>query len=104
MAITKKRLALLQQLEHIIGNEIYNPKIQNRGSGGVLESEGRRYRYPLTFQNDSGELLKGAVFYGHLPTNVQMTGYYAFGSNHLHILHALDKVVTYLQEHNSLQV
>ncbi|WP_124552186.1 hypothetical protein [Methylophilus methylotrophus] len=47
--------ALLIELEKIVGNECYNGNIQNYGSWGELESEGRKFRYPVKFYTGSRE-------------------------------------------------
>jgi len=40
--MNKRRKQLMIELERIIGNEVYNAKIQNWGPGGVFEGEGAR--------------------------------------------------------------
>jgi len=49
MRISEDRKRLLLVLEDVIGNECYNAKIQNWGPHGVFEGEGREFRYPVTF-------------------------------------------------------
>jgi hypothetical protein len=93
---TKKRLELLLALEQIIGNECYNPNIQNWGPGGSYEGEGRRIRYPLTVEDENGIKRKRRVSITDLEPNQLMQGYYAFGSNQLHIMKALGAVIDYL--------
>ena len=104
MAISKKRLALLRELEEIIGKECYHPKIQNRGAGGILESEGRQFRYPITFSGPEGEKVKHWSGGAELPADMQMTGHYVFGSNKLSVMRALDTLVRHLEETRSLKL
>jgi hypothetical protein len=104
MAISKRRLALLRELEEIIGSECYHPKMQNRGAGGVLESEGRQFRYPITFSGSEGEQIRNWTRGGEQSTAVQMTGRYVFGSNRLGIMRALDTLVRHLEETRALKV
>lgn len=58
MPIAKKRLALIRDLDAIIGNECYNANIQNWGPNGTFYGTGREFRYPITFtdRDNGGEL------------------------------------------------
>lgn len=98
MKITKKRLELLRELEAIIGNECYNGNIQNWGANGVFHGAGREFRYPITFIDETEGTVKRRANYDDLPNSTQATGHYKFGSNQLHIISALDKVVSRLEE------
>lgn len=102
--MSEKRKRLLLELEDIIGNECYNANIQNWGPHGVFEGEGREFRYPLTFIDGQGHKLKRKVVDGSIPSEVAVTGYYAFGANQLQIIRALDKVVTYLEKYHNLKI
>lgn len=99
---------LLHEIEYEIGSECYNGNIQNYGSGGEWEGEGRGFRYPVTFINSKGEKEKYKSTFpftlnseGEL-SNCQLgkkrynSAYYAFGANQLYILrgikHALEKI------------
>lgn len=93
---------LLIELEQIVGNECYNGNIQNYGSWGELESEGRQFRYPIKFYKDSGESKKWTVS-PDIPSEELITGYYAFGANELNIYRALFKVVLHLREKYGLK-
>lgn len=104
MAISKKRLALLRELEYLVGKECFHPKMQNRGAGGALESIGRQYRYPVTFIEPDGTTIKRRGSYEDLPARVQMTGHYKIGSNRLGIMQALSEVLDYLEEHCALKI
>jgi hypothetical protein len=50
--ISLKRAMLIADLEYLVGNNCYNPKIQNYGAHGIYEGEGRSIRYPLTTLNE----------------------------------------------------
>lgn len=94
---------LLIELEQIVGNECYNGNIQNYGSWGELESEGRQFRYPVKFYTGSGVSKKWTVS-PDIPSEELVTGYYAFGANELNIYRALLKVVSHLRENYGLKV
>ena len=102
--LTATRKKLLLTLENIIGNECYNGKIQNWGPNGVFEGEGREFRYPITFRDGASEKLRSRSPKFDLPSHVVKTGYYAFGQNELHIMRALDKVLSFLESHYGLDV
>jgi len=102
MAISKKRLALIHELEQIIGGSCYNGNIQNWGRGGTYEGEGRTYRYPVRFTMPDGKPVRSGA--SDLPPDVQMTGHYAFGANSLGIMKALDKVLAHLEANHSLKI
>jgi len=94
---------LLVELEQIVGNECYNGNIQNYGSWGELESEGRQFRYPVKFYTDKGEDKKWFVS-PDIPSEELITGYYNFGANKLNIYRALFKVVSHLRAKYGLKV
>jgi hypothetical protein len=77
--------------------------IQNWGPNGVFYGYGREFRYPITFSGKTDETVKRSGSYSDFPAEVQITGRYKFGSNELHIIGALDKVISYLKEHNDLK-
>jgi hypothetical protein len=76
---------------------------RNWGPGGVFEGEGREFRYPITFTDESGKLKRRNKDLS-LPPATAVTGYYAFGANQLHIMRGLDKVLDYLKEHHGLKL
>jgi hypothetical protein len=96
--ISKERKELLIKLESIIGSSCYNGNIQNWGPGGEWEGEGRDFRYPITFVNANGQKIKVRN-----PASITIkdtmlgTGHYAFGSNELHIMEALQSILDYLE-------
>jgi hypothetical protein len=104
MKISADRMRLLLALEDIIGNECYHPKIQNWGSHGVFEGEGREFRYPISFIDGQGNKLKRKHVDLGIPPDTAITGHYAFGANQLKIIRALDQVVSYLERHSNLKV
>jgi hypothetical protein len=104
MRISKRRLRLLVTLENIIGNECYNGNIQNWGPGGVYEGEGREFRFPITFNVENGTKIKRRSIDESLSASVVMTGRYRFGANELNIVRALNKVLSYLENHHGLKL
>jgi hypothetical protein len=88
---------LLIELEDIVGNECYNGNIQNYGSWGELESEGRSFRYPVKFFDGKEEHKKWNVT-KDIPSEELITGYYPFGANELNIYRALHKVLKHLEK------
>jgi hypothetical protein len=104
LKVSKKRAALLRQLESIIGRSCYNANIQNWGPGGVFEGEGRSFRYSITFTTTDGTKRKGSHWYDSLSPDEQMSGRYAFGANELMIVRALDDVVSYMEANFNLKI
>jgi hypothetical protein len=102
--ISKKRASLLRELERIIGSETFNGKTQNYGPNGTFLGEGRDYRYPVSFTDETGEKIKPRPPYSNLAIEVQMTGRYVMGANELHIMRALEKVVQYLEKNHALKI
>lgn len=94
---------LLIELEEIVGNECYNGNIQNYGSWGELESEGRQFRYPVKFYTGADERKRWTVR-PDIPSEELITGYYAFGANELNIYRALFKIVSHLRGKYGLNV
>lgn len=104
MGMSKKRLELLLGLEDIVGNECYNANIQNWGPHGTFEGEGREFRYPITFVDSEGKKTKRRYLDHSISADLAITGHYAFGANHLHIIRAMDKVVRYLEENHGFKI
>ncbi|MBB3394480.1 hypothetical protein [Rhizobium sp. BK060] len=102
--VSKKRAALLEELEYIVGSECYNGSIQNWGPGGVFEGEGRSFRYPLTFIDDTGEKHKFRYKARDLTPEMLERCCYAFGANQLYIMNGLDKLLRYLEENHGLKI
>lgn len=94
---------ILIELEEIIGNECYNSNIKNYESWGRLESEGRKFRYPVKFHNESQEI-KRRTIPNNIPSEELITGHYSFGANELNIFRALFKIVLHLQEKHGLKL
>lgn len=88
---------LLIEMEAIIASECYNGNIQNYSSWGIWESEGRFFRYPVTF---SSPLLEKKEWHipSRLSTDDLILGRYKFGANNLYIYKALIKVIKYVEE------
>ena len=102
--LDKGRKALLIELESIIGNECYNANIQNWAPGGVFESEGREFRYPLTIRDAEGNKLKRRHVDIKRDGDAILDGYYAFGANELHIMKGLERVLAYLEREHGLKI
>lgn len=102
--VSASRKALLVKLEKMVGSECYNANIQNWGPGGAFEGEGREFRYPIMFRGTDGKKMKlWNVDHRSLGDNI-LGGYYAFGANELHVMQALDKILTYLEENHATTV
>ncbi|MES2001890.1 MAG: hypothetical protein V4444_06230 [Pseudomonadota bacterium] len=94
---------LLVRMEAIIGDECYNDNIQNYGSWGVWEGEGRSFRYPVTVLRN-GEPEKRRSRFDDLQPEELVTGHYKFGANELSIFRALVKVIDMLEAEYGLIV
>lgn len=66
---------ILIDIENIIGSECYNGNIQNYGSWGELESEGRSFRYPVKFYDGENEYKRRTVP-RDIPAEQLISGYY----------------------------
>ena len=91
------RRELIKKMEIIIGAECFNGYIRNYGPGGVWKSEGRSFRYPITFVRPEGEEKRHSMP-DELRGEELITGFYKFGANDLAIVRALAKVVDMLEE------
>lgn len=94
---------LLVRMEAIIGDECYNDNIQNYGSWGVWEGEGRSFRYPVTVLRD-GQSEKRRSRFDDLLAEELVTGHYKFGANELSIYRALVKVIDMLEAEYGLKL
>lgn len=94
---------ILIDIENIIGSECYNGNIQNYGSWGELESEGRSFRYPVKFYDGENEYKRKTVP-RDIPAEQLISGYYPFGANELNIYRALHKVLKYLEAEHGLKL
>lgn len=94
---------ILIDIENIIGSECYNGNIQNYGSWGELESEGRSFRYPVKFYDGENEYKRRTVP-RDIPAEQLISGYYPFGANELNIYRALHKVLKYLETEHGLKL
>jgi hypothetical protein len=104
--MSKNRRQLLTQMERLIGNECYNASIQNYGPGGVRESSGRGFRYPVTIRSENGDQkkYKDIQIPSSVPTNEILSGHYKFGSNQLDIMVGLNKILQLLEKHHNLSI
>lgn len=104
--ISKSRRELLVQLESIVGNECYNGNIQNYGPGGVRKSDGRSFRYPITFREENGAKVKisARAVPQAISSDMLHSGYYAFGANQLDVMTVLERILQYLERHHGLVI
>ena len=105
-SISEKRKRLLAELESIVGNSFYNGHIQNYGSGGVREADGRGFRYPITFYepNRAKIKVKDHQVPPSIPAGIFLSGYYAVGANQLDVMSALDSILRHLESKHGLVV
>lgn len=94
MRQNKKTMALICELERIIGNECYNP---NSLDGWTLE-EGCAFRYPVTYEDENENECKTRLTIQNLNKEKLNSVHYKFGSNHLFIGSAIYKVLEHLEE------
>lgn len=105
-SLSNAKRKLLVRLESMLGNECYNASIQNYGSGGVREADGRSFRYPLTLRSMKGTTnkIRETFIPASVPNDALLSGYYAFGANRLDVMASLDRIVDYLERHHGLIV
>jgi hypothetical protein len=104
--LSSHRRELIAKLESFIGNECYNSRMRNYGPGGVRKSDGRAFRYPISFRLQDGTKKKVKDYFipKGISANSLRTGHYSFGANQLDIVAALERVLTYLEKHHGLIV
>lgn len=102
-ASLEQKREVFVEIERIIGNSCYNGNIQNYSSWGVLESEGREFRYPLTYHDERGSH-KCYTVSKDVPMKALLTGHYAFGANQLYIFEAIQRIVSYLEAEYGLDL
>lgn len=88
---------LLTRMEKIVGNSCYNGNIQNYAGRGVLGSEGRVFRYPVTFTQPDDSTLKRWDRQDDIAAEVLINGHYKVGANELSIYRALVKIIDMLE-------
>lgn len=104
--LSKNRRKLLVQMEGIIGGECYNSNIQNYGPGGVRESAGRGFRYPVMLRASDGSKTKirDTTIPQSATDEMVRSGYYAFGANQLDVMAGLERILQFLEKHHGLIV
>jgi hypothetical protein len=95
VAITKARRALLIEMERIVGSECWNPRA---GWG-----EGQRFRYPIHFPEKNRWQQTREVTRKVSDARL-LRGRYRFGANELRVFHALDRVLSHLEEKYGLRI
>lgn len=94
MKLTKDTTKLVCELERIIGDECYNPNSYD----GWACVEGCSFRYPVCYENKSGDDAKTRWTITDLDKTKINTVRYKFGSNHLFVGIAVVKVLEHLEE------
>ena len=93
MKLTKATTDLICELEHIIGNQCYNPNSLN---GYTLE-EGLEFRYPVWYEDKDGHDTKTSFKIRNLDKSKINTIRYKFGSNHLYVGEAIVEALEFLE-------
>lgn len=98
--ITKVNLLkdLIINMEQRVGGECYNSNIQNYGSWGSWEGEGREFKYPFHYYNKNKEKIKGRHINSDMSSEEITSVYYAFGANQLHIGRAIINLIDYIEK------
>ena len=97
MALTKKRRALLIELERIVGSQCWNDNTRN----GEWD-QGRQFRYPIRFPQKKGRRVRPVM--SRLSGAMLLTGHYVFGANKLFIFRALNRVLRHLEKTHGLRL
>ena len=74
------------------------------GPHGSYEGEGRDFLYPLTLIDETSTKRKRRNKADEDDPLSLSTGRYAFGANRLHIIKALDELVSYLEREHGLRL
>lgn len=89
---------LIINMEQRIGGECYNSNIQNYGSWGTWEGEGREFKYPFNYYDNKKNKIKEWRISENMTPEEIKSAYYAFGANQLHIGRALLNLIDYLEK------
>ena len=95
---------LLTRMEKIVGNSCYNANIQNYLGGGILDSTGRKFRYPVSFKLPDGTKEKRWDKQDGIASEILITGHYKVGANELNIYRALIEIVDMLEADYGLKM
>lgn len=95
--MTKKRKALLIDLEKIVGSQCWNSNIRN----GQWD-QGRRFRYPISFPQKKGRRVRPVV--SRISDATLLDGHYLFGANKLLIFRALNRMLKHLEKTHALHL
>jgi hypothetical protein len=103
--ITKTKINTLKELivdlENTIGNQCYNGNIQNYGSWGAWESQGREFKYPLNYYTNETKR-KRKYLSNDMNADEIISAYYAFGANQLHIGKAVIRAIELIEQRYDL--
>ena len=94
MKIDKKAMQLIYELEHIVGNECYNPHSYD----GYTQTQGCSFRYPVWATPRKSEYsmqFRGIIH--DVPAQNIHTIMYKFGANELQIGNALKRILYFLE-------
>lgn len=94
MKLNKKSIALICELEKIIGDECYNPNSYD----GWADRQGCAFRYPVTFDDENGNERKSWFQIQDLSKDNLNSVHYKFGSNHLYIGSAIYNILQRLEQ------
>lgn len=89
--------SLVIAMEQLIGKRCYSDSIRNYGRGGVLESEGRSFRYPITTISDDERASKRKTVPATIAAKELISGYYKVGNNELSIIRSLIDIVRLIE-------
>ena len=98
MNIDKEMMELIFEIEHIIGQECFNPHSYD----GYTGEEGKEFRYPVWADaSQNKDIENERRFYGKisnvLPENISSIKY-KFGANHLYVGIAIKKILELLEK------
>ena len=112
---TENLIKLMHRIEYLIGSETFNGNIQNYGSWGEWQGEGRKFRYPVRYKDPDDKIGKYSselplkeisaadddeceFHYAPLTTDEMLTGHYSFGANQLYIFKGILKALRALED------
>ena len=102
MKVDQEIIELILELEHIVGQECFNP----HSIDGYTWEEGNYFRYPVVADISKGiYIAKEKKFYGKIPYVIPeniATIKYKFGANYLYIGIAIKKVLQFLEQKYSI--
>jgi len=104
LGATNKRLALLRELEWVMGNSFTALPGTKWGEFNEFEGDHTPARPAIRFVLASGEVLELHCERPDLEADELLTGTYVFGSSQFHIMQALDRMLDHLEERHGLRL